>query len=521
LSTQVDTAWVRRYNGPGNGYDVPYAIAVDNSGNVYVSGYSIGVGSEQDFVTIKYSSDGQVTWIQSYNGPGNGIDVVNDMVLDNAGNIYVAGYSLGAGSDKDMTTIKYYPNGDTAWVRRYNAPANGTDGVDVITLDNAGNVYVAGWVLGPGTGTDFATIKYYPNGDTAWVRTYNGTNNWSDYIYDLAVDNAGNVYVTGWSDGVGSYSDYVTIKYYPNGDTAWVRRYNGPGNSNDSPNAIAVDNAGNVYVSGGCWGGTGTSYDITTIKYYPNGTTAWLKRYNGPGSNADWVWDMTFDNAGYLYIAGGSMGSGTYYDYITIKYDSNGDTIWLRNYNGPGNNNDVINRITVEDDNDVFVTGYSLNTGGNFDFATIKYNSAGVQMWVIRYDGPANDHDYANAIAVDNLGYVYVTGNSIGSGTEYDYTTIKYEDLVGIGENHLPLPIHAEGIEIYPNPACNHFNILLPRYINEAQFKVFNVFGEEVKEFTFKKHGTEYRVPLVGINPGVYFVQVRGESIPKKIVVTK
>jgi len=90
---------------------------------------------------------------------------------------------------------------DTAWVRRYNGPGNGDDGASAMAVDNSGNVYVTGGSRGSGTSTDYATIKYYPNGDTAWVKRYNGSRNASDRASAIAVDGFGNVYVTGTSYG--------------------------------------------------------------------------------------------------------------------------------------------------------------------------------------------------------------------------------------------------------------------------------------------------------------------------------
>nr|MBA3726504.1 hypothetical protein [Armatimonadota bacterium] len=92
--------------------------------------------------------------------------------------------------------------------------------------------------------------------------------------YALAVDAAGNVYVTGFSNGAGGFpNDYATIKYDSNGNQLWVARYNGPGNSSDGASALAVDAAGNVYVTGTSYG-AGTGDDYTTIKYVQGATAA-------------------------------------------------------------------------------------------------------------------------------------------------------------------------------------------------------------------------------------------------------
>ena len=116
---------------------------------------------------------------------------------------------------------------DTAWVRRYNGPGNGGDEANAIAVDDSGSVYVTGKSWGSGTGNDYATIKYLPNGDTAWVRRYNGPANSGDLAHAIAVDDSGNAYVTGISAQAALpewEEDYITIKYHPDGDTAWIRR---------------------------------------------------------------------------------------------------------------------------------------------------------------------------------------------------------------------------------------------------------------------------------------------------------
>ena len=146
-------------------------------------------------------------------------------------------------------------------MRRYDGLGSAYDEANAITVDGSGNVYVTGYSCGSGTSEDYATIKYYPNGDTAWVRRYNGQGNSSDRAYAIAVDGSNNVYVTGQGE-----EGYVTIKYYPTGDTAWVTSYSPPVHQLDLAYAIAVDDSDNVYVTGGSVG-LGTSLDYATIKY--------------------------------------------------------------------------------------------------------------------------------------------------------------------------------------------------------------------------------------------------------------
>src|SRR4030065_2527361 len=107
---EVSEAWVARDNGLASGEDIPVALAVDDTGNVYVTGLSQGLGTGKDIVTLKYSSAGNLVWERRYNGPDNLADQPSALVLDQYGNLFVTGYSTGLTAGADFLTLKYsYP----------------------------------------------------------------------------------------------------------------------------------------------------------------------------------------------------------------------------------------------------------------------------------------------------------------------------------------------------------------------------------------------------------------------------
>jgi uncharacterized delta-60 repeat protein len=419
----VYPAWIASYNGPGNYIDEATAIAVDTLGNVYVTGQSFGVGVDFDYATVKYNADGQQQWAARYNGPVNFDDHATAIAVDSSGNVYVTGRSPGIDTGDDYVTIKYNSSGQQQWLARYNGPGsdgNLTDAAWAIAVDDSGNVYVTGQSVGAGTDDDYVTIKYNPDGQEQWVARYNGPENLGDAAYAIAVDTSGNVYVTGVSTGSGTDVDYATIKYDSSGQEQWVARYNGPVNGLDTAYAIAVDSSGNVYVTGESRG-PGIEFDYATIKYDSAGQQQWVARYHGPGTGGDSASAIAVDGSGNVYVTGQSNGVGTQSDYATIKYDSTGQQQWVARYNGPGNSGDEAHAIAVDSSGNVYITGQSYGAGTELDYATVKYDSAGQEEWVIRYNGEGKSFDIANAIAVDGSGNVYVTGEG-----DVDYTTIKY-----------------------------------------------------------------------------------------------
>jgi hypothetical protein len=426
-AVDVIEGWVARYNGQGNGADYAYAIAVDSSSNIYVTG-----ASESNYVTIKYDSAGNKMWGRKYNGPANGDDSASAIAVDGSGNVYVTGSSTGSGTDYDYATIKYDSNGTELWVQRFNGIVNGIDYVHGMAVDSSGYVYVTGGSIGSGTGADYVTIKYDTNGNQKWLARYNnGPVNGGDVAYAIAVDSSGNVYVTGTSITSVNNADYATVKYDSAGTQKWASRYTGPGNGSDTAYAIAVDGSANIYITGESTG-SGTNTDYATIKYDSAGIQKWVSPYNGPGSGSDSASSIAVDGSGNIYVTGRSYGgSSTNSDYATIKYNNSGVLQWVRRYDGPGHNWDGASSLKMDRLGNIYVTGASTGSGSGYDFATRKYDSLGNTLWTLTYNGPANGTDYASAMAIDDVNNIYVTGQSVGSTSSSDYTTIQYADGAG------------------------------------------------------------------------------------------
>jgi uncharacterized delta-60 repeat protein len=417
--------WTNVFDGAGNSDDYARSLAVDSSGNVCVTGGSIGTGGNNDYATIKYSSAGVPVWTNRYNGPGNGFDEATALVVDGSGNVYVTGYSSGSGSAYDYATIKYSSAGVPVWINRFDLTGGFSfdDKAFSLAVDGSGNVFVTGYSVDVGFFYKCVTIKYSSAGMPVWTNLFNSAE--TAVGSSLAVDGSGNAYVTGWASAANGYPDYATIKYSSAGVPMWTNRFNGSGNRHDIACSLAVDGSGNVYVTGYSTG-SGGNYDYATIKYSTAGVPAWTNLFNGTGNSDDQAKFLVVDGSGNVYVTGYSVGSGGNADYATIKYSSAGVPVWTNLFNGAANSHDFARSLAIDGSGNVYVTGYSYDFVGNCDYETIKYSSAGVPVWTNLFNGAENYDDLATSLAVDGSGNVYVTGYANGGGFNIDYATIKY-----------------------------------------------------------------------------------------------
>jgi hypothetical protein len=535
-SAQVDTVWINRWTSPGGESDWAYAIALDNSGNAYVTGKTHNSGTNDDWTTIKYLPAGDTAWVRNFAGAGSANERASSIAIGPSGNIYITGYTMSSNAG-DYMTIKYRPDGDTAWTRRYDGTGNGYDFANWIAVDDQDNVYVTGYSRALSYQNDIATVKYDSSGNQLWVAQFAGSGNYNDEGNKVIAGNDGYIYVTGTVNpfSSGTRYDYVAIKYdASNGDTVWVRTYNGTADSADIARDIEVDGAGNVYVTGSSRS-IGTSSDIATVKYDSSGIEQWVETYNNPDtSGSDGGYGLELDNSGNIYIAGQSQGLGTGSDIVLLKYDPTGSLQWVTRYNGAANDYDTPSDqdggkcLAIDPYNNIYIAGCSRGTSAYNDFITLAFNPDSTLKWAVTYDC-CDSTDYGLAVAADDSGNVYTIGRSIGSGSYYDMATVKYWSYVGIEEVN-----HRSGagllLNVFPNPARSFAKVEFSLFERTwVDLSIYDISGRLVLNIasgfqTAGRHTAIWnRIGNKEIPAGVYFAVLnsQGKNVQKKIVMVK
>ncbi|MDI3503422.1 MAG: hypothetical protein PWP64_358 [Candidatus Cloacimonadota bacterium] len=412
LSAQnTDWLWVTQAGGSSG--ESGTGIAVDESGNSYVTGYfgeSASFGSTtltssgyEDIFIAKMDSNGN--WLWAKQAGGGSTDRGYGIAVDESGNSYVTGYFQGSASFGSTTLA---------------STSSGYYDIFIAKMDSSGN-----WL---------------------WAKRAGGAN--GDKGYGIAVDESGNSYVTGYFQGSASFgtttltssggNDIFIAKMDSSGNWLWAKRAGG--SSHDSGRGIAVDESGNSYVTGSFEGsasfGSTTltssgSSDIIIAKMDSSGNWLWAKRAGG--SSDDYGYDIAVDESGNSYVTGyfwnsASFGSTTLTssglsDIFIAKLDSTGNWLWAKR--AGGSSTDRGYGIAVDESGNSYVTGYfwgsasfgstTLTSSRYSDIFIAKMDSSGNWLWANQAGG--SNSDYGQGIAVDESGYSYVTGYFEGSAS--------------------------------------------------------------------------------------------------------
>lgn len=303
--------WDYRFTGPDGLDDELFKMVIDASANVYVCGSSIATGSQKDFMVLKLNSAGMAQWSRRYVHTNND-DYAIDLAVDGSGNVYVTGYASVPGNGQDFVTVKYNSAGTQQWVFPFNV---GGDEIGIsLGLDASGNAYVGGYTDAYGTGNDCFIYSVSSSGAFRWMQRYTGPGNNDDKIYRIAVDAAGNVAGVGNSNQGANGNDLFVVKYNSAGVQQWLNTLNVGGN--DIATSVALDASGNVYLTGRT-NAYGNGEDYVSVSYNSSGSFRWLTSYNYTGTWNDFALKVTVDASNNVYVTGNSWD-----DYATIKYST-------------------------------------------------------------------------------------------------------------------------------------------------------------------------------------------------------
>ncbi len=363
----------------------------------------------QLLAALSYAQINEV-WHSMFNGQGDFTDRYTCMVLVDDG-AFLGGSTQVEDHNQDFLLCKADLQGNVLWRKQFHGTGVGPDEVKAIGFFN-GTVVATGYGSSFGVGNDYYTFCYSDAGDSLWTNIYN------DPLYsqydepnDLAIDNAGNIYVTGESDRDVTFNtnhDFLTIKLDPQGGLLWTARFNGTANSTDRAAAIVVDAQGNAYVTGRSFNGGDDDY--MTIKYNASGVVQWSNPVDNGGT--DRATDIGIDGNGNVYVTG-RRNNGNDDDYYTVKYSPAGTTLLQSVYDFV--EDDRAEKIAVRADGSYVVTGRSDGNAGvllNYNFYTVGYSAAGNQLWATMFTGVGNNDDVPTCIATLADGTVAVGGYS-------------------------------------------------------------------------------------------------------------
>lgn len=520
LHAQIGTAWTATYNNVYNRVDYGREIALDAAGNVYVAGHSLidqdqhsvtivvkynAAGQQQwafnsnpneimedfkvdaqgnsyftgyfwqnnayDFYTVKLDPSGNVAWSATYNGTGNYWDQAFSISVDNSGNVFVCGSSKGVANGYDFVTIKYNSTGQQQWVARYApTPATYFNDPHQVVVDNSGNCYTTGYSYN-GSTHDMIVLKYDAAGNQQWLQSLPTNTMLSQVsINYLKVDPTGNIFVLGSCNNPTTGGDVRLVHYSAAGALLWQHDWSSAGHDSD-------------YVGG---------------DYYSDNLLA-------------------LDNTGHIYVAGVTEDPTDLFsqDIFLLRYDTAGTFDWMYSWGGIANDEDRVFSMAVDNNNGVYLTGEvsMFNAIGSFDYVTMKVNAVtGQQQWIQTFNGTVNFYDEAHAITVDQQGDVYVTGYSSQNADildpRSDMVTIKYSATVGIAE-----PADQMQLSVYPNPANDQATIIFividPA---ELQIDLTDVEGRVVQTVVNDHYSPgphTLTLSTAALAPGLYFCRMR------------
>ena len=361
--------WERTWGGISQEYGK--GIAVDNSGNVYITGYIWnsyeGWG---EVLLLKYDSSGNQLWNNTWGASGE--NKANGIALDDSGNVYITGYIRNSYEGLgEVLLLKFDLTGNLLWNTTWGSSS--LEHGNGIAVESSGNSFITGYTESYGAGgSDVFLLKYDSSGNLLWNNTWGGSDD--DYGYGIALDGSGNISITGHTESYGAGgSDVFLLKYDSSGNLLWNTTWGDF--ASDLGTGIALDDSGNAFITG-YTESYGTAYnDVILLKYDLSGNLLWNTTWGSSG--LDYGKSIALTSSGNVFITGftESYGKG-HNDGLLYKYDSSRNLLWDITW-GRSNSFEDGTGIALDTSGNAFIIGYSenLREGVGSDIMILKYSN--------------------------------------------------------------------------------------------------------------------------------------------------
>ena len=419
--------WADVFANPSAVYsEEPVELELDSNGDIVVAGFAPFLStSNRDYYVIKYSPSGSRIWEAPFaNTNPNSDDYPVDMTVDASGNIFITGNSIGNATGQDICTVKFNAAGQFQWQARIDSISQSDYARSVVVDPVSGHIMVAGDITVANTGflkRDWVIARYDQSGNLIQKRTFDGPASDFDLPADMAVNSSGVVGITGmFSIHSGGYlsGDIVTAYLDNNLASIWLRYTNGNSFTNDQTSDLFVDAAGNSYVTGFTRGGDNTNEDLVVVKFDNQGNRLWSYLYQGlTEKSSDKGIAITVDANQIVYVTGttDTSGGNTYRDIYTAAIDAGGTLLWDTIYRGTAGGADYPVGIAVTATGKICVAGVTVNSGTGLDASAVCYDVSGNQLWATSFH-KGGQAELFNCMITDALGNVYAAGSFVPPG---------------------------------------------------------------------------------------------------------
>jgi uncharacterized delta-60 repeat protein len=514
-TAQIQREWVQRYNGDANSFDIASGMVTVPDGGILVYGSSIGTGTLTDFSIMRYSAEGNQLWAARYNGKANLSDQINEAIVSNDGSVYVSGFITANDNNTKFSAAKFSQNGNLLWLRVIEESGYNSGYGEAVLVGSTGKIVCAGVLRNSSDEYKTTLVSYSQDGVLERKVILNSFGNC--FPISIQAGSSGSIFLAYEKSVENNGSDIAIVKFDSSLSLIWERTFSGNATSSaDRPSDMKLDRSGNILISGSVLNAS-SSADYFVAKISSDGNVLWQNQYGGIFS--DIPSSIATDISDNCYVTGYSrngMGLGAE-DILTLKISAGGALVWTSLFNGSTNGSDGGNSVAVDTNGNVYVGGYSDRGSVQVTYFILKLDVSGHMIWSDRYSVTAEPEDFIYSIVMDEESSVYVTGISLGDSTDYDITTIKYSDIIGIESNITALPSSAELHQNYPNPFNPNTKIAYDlRSRGNVSLAINEISGKQIAKLV-----NEYQSPgryEVGFDAGslpsgIYFYSLRVNGI--------